>query len=693
GIKTGIKTGTKTRIETNNGTETDIEIWKDGTEIGVLVKEREKKESLLRDRKNEIANKLSLAGKEKENSDEALGTLEKEIKTCRESIRESGEKLGILELEMEKTEREILKLREEKAGVLEAFKKLGFDAEKLDRLEEINDLLQENKNRLHGNSKELETRIKELGKSILKNRKLLAEGKCPTCGQELEGSEVSGTVEEAEKEKEKLSGKLAELEDQQGELEKKLGDLKAARKLEKQISGYEKELEKFQNNTENSEKLLETHKARIEEEGRKLVGLEAGKEGLESRKKELFSEIEALKEQEEEAVKAHLESETLLGEAKAFEKKLSENAAEIEKLKGKIQASETLIESYGKRAEELEERIRELETRKSEGKAELEKLRLDILALNEKEEAGKKAHSDSEKLLAKAKQLRENLLGITNIGHQISGLEAEIRNLGVTIGFLDKEIQEKSESFRKLEEKMQGTDLPGLEHRRAQFEDALKNIEKNIGEISAEKDGVLKEIGRIETTLKRLSALREDKKALENKRTYLEAVGKNADELENAYMRIRADMRAKNIGALSKLLNEMFSFMYANNAYSHIELDPEYNLTVYRKDGVPLEPKLLSGGERAIFNLILRCAIYRLLSLGFSGEKGDNLPPMILDEPTVFLDKGHIRQLLKLIDLMRNIGVGQIIVVSHDESLIDSADHVFHVEKDPLTNMSSISKN
>jgi DNA repair protein SbcC/Rad50 len=45
---------------------------------------------------------------------------------------------------------------------------------------------------------------------------------------------------------------------------------------------------------------------------------------------------------------------------------------------------------------------------------------------------------------------------------------------------------------------------------------------------------------------------------------------------------------------------------------------------------------------------------------------------------------------LGLIDVMRNIGVGQIIIVSHDESLIDSADHVFQVEKDPLTNTSSI---
>ncbi len=281
-----------------------------------------------------------------------------------------------------------------------------------------------------------------------------------------------------------------------------------------------------------------------------------------------------------------------------------------------------------------------------------------------------------------------------NIKHKISEFEAGIGNLAEKIGFFDREIVERSDRIRQLEGKLEGNRLEELQQKLARFEEAQVNITEKIREITAEKDTLLKEIGMIENSLKRLKELKEELKALENKRLYLEAVYNNADELENTYMRVRADMRARNIGALSILLNEMFSFMYTNNAYSHIELDPEYNLTVYRKDGTPLEPKLLSGGERAIFNLVLRCAIYRLLALGFGGgDKPDGLPPMILDEPTVFLDRGHVRQLLKLIDMMRSIGVGgQIIVVSHDESLIDSADHVFQVEKDPLTNMSSITK-
>jgi len=37
---------------------------------------------------------------------------------------------------------------------------------------------------LHGREKELEATLRELDKVIRKNRQLLAEGKCPTCGQD-----------------------------------------------------------------------------------------------------------------------------------------------------------------------------------------------------------------------------------------------------------------------------------------------------------------------------------------------------------------------------------------------------------------------------------------------------------------------------------------------------------------------------
>lgn len=196
--------------------------------------------------------------------------------------------------------------------------------------------------------------------------------------------------------------------------------------------------------------------------------------------------------------------------------------------------------------------------------------------------------------------------------------------------------------------------------------------------------------GKLEADISRLSTLEKDLQLMINQKKYLERVYEEGRSLEDMYKRLRTELRLKNIDALDSLMNEIFSLMYTNNAYARIELDQDYNFTVYEKDGTPLEPKLLSGGERAIFNLVLRCAIYRLMSMG-RGNDSIDLPPLIMDEPTVFLDRGHIHQLIKLIDMMRNVGVGQILIVSHDESLIDSADLVFSVEKDPVTNISFIS--
>jgi exonuclease SbcC len=68
------------------------------------------------------------------------------------------------------------------------------------------------------------------------------------------------------------------------------------------------------------------------------------------------------------------------------------------------------------------------------------------------------------------------------------------------------------------------------------------------------------------------------------------------------------------------------------------------------------------------------------------------MPPLILDEPTVFLDSGHVTQLVELIESMRDRGVEQILVVSHDEELIDAADDLVTVTKDSTTNRSTVER-
>jgi exonuclease SbcC len=69
------------------------------------------------------------------------------------------------------------------------------------------------------------------------------------------------------------------------------------------------------------------------------------------------------------------------------------------------------------------------------------------------------------------------------------------------------------------------------------------------------------------------------------------------------------------------------------------------------------------------------------------------MPPLILDEPTVFLDSGHVTQLLDLVEHMRDeVGVEQILVVSHDDELVGAADDLVRVEKDATSNRSTVER-
>ncbi|MFB6196951.1 MAG: chromosome segregation protein, partial [Halobacteriaceae archaeon] len=188
-----------------------------------------------------------------------------------------------------------------------------------------------------------------------------------------------------------------------------------------------------------------------------------------------------------------------------------------------------------------------------------------------------------------------------------------------------------------------------------------------------------------------LEQLQSKQEAVKEDIERLEGLREDVETLESTYGQLRSELRQRNVDALEQLLNDTFELVYGNDSYSRIDLSNEYELTVYQKDGQKLDPDQLSGGERALFNLSLRCAIYRLLAEGVEGTAP--MPPLVLDEPTVFLDAGHVSRLVNLVETMRvEVGVEQILVVSHDEELVAAAEDIIHVEKDPSSNRSHVER-
>ena len=224
--------------------------------------------------------------------------------------------------------------------------------------------------------------------------------------------------------------------------------------------------------------------------------------------------------------------------------------------------------------------------------------------------------------------------------------------------------------------------------KKKKYEEIIQKNIKILNYLDIKKNNINKKIIILNEKKNTLIKEKFEKILLLKKINKLNNIYQDISKIEKLYKKIRIEMRIKNIKSLSILLNEIFHYINQENSYSNIKLDFEYNIKIIDNMGIELEPKQLSFGERSIFNISLKCAIYKLLSLSI--YKSSTMVPLILDEPTSFLDDNNIQQLVKLIEYMKNNCIKQIIIVSHEKLLIDSSDNTINIKKNIYTNKSFI---
>jgi len=414
------------------------------------------------------------------------------------------------------------------------------------------------------------------------------------------------------------------------------------------------------------------HVDSLDEVRERLAEETAALEAVEDRLTELAAAIERA----DELVAAEREADRLAAERASLEQLLAER--------------EAAIEGQRERAAEARERAEALDVRAAAERetataatAELESLEDSLEAVATERDA--------------AASTVETLEGVAERLEQLSALEVAVERLVERRALLAERnderretLAEKRERREELEAAVDEATVAEARENESRAEAYLERVEPKLEGLRERRDGLQGDIGAVENELEALESLRERRGTLAASLERLESLHAEAESLEATYGDLRAELRRQNIASLERLLNETFELVYQNDAYARIELDHDYGLTVYQKDGEPLAPEQLSGGERALFNLSLRTAIYRLLSEGIEGAAP--MPPLILDEPTVFLDAGHVAQLVELVGSMRELGVEQIVVVSHDEELIGAADELLTVHKDATTNRSSVER-
>ena len=413
--------------------------------------------------------------------------------------------------------------------------------------------------------------------------------------------------------------------------------------------------------------------------------------------------VETLDEERETVEQLETEVDELQARRNERESKLeraeslADAAEELTRLRDERDQLETRVEERESGVTETEERIETLREEAAELESEAEEKRETASAADEQAGTAREQMGELNAEAAELKQriervesLSDSLASIESLSDELATLRERKQNLSEQNDLRNDRLAEKRERRDELESQVDDDAIADAKSRKENAEEYLEDVVPEIDRLEAERDDLQSKIGAVENSIAELESLRERREQLARTVARLDELYGETEQLQTTYADLRAELRQQNVQKLERMLNETFDLIYENDAYSHIELDGEYALTVYQKDGDPLNPEQLSGGERAIFNLSLRCAIYRLLAEGIDGAAP--LPPLILDEPTVFLDSGHVSKLVDLIESMTDLGVAQILVVSHDEELVTAADELVTVEKDSTTNRSSVER-
>jgi len=514
-------------------------------------------------------------------------------------------------------------------------------------------------------------------------------------------SEAESTANDAENRVEERSAELAELDDEIDALRERFDDAPI------EVGDAADHRESVQASLRETRERLATKRAELESARERLEEAEAlraaGKCPECGQPVDDSPHVDAIGEHESAIDDLETEIDELNAEARDLESTLetAESLVEAETRLGNLREKRSLIESS------IEDARETVQQRRAEAESAREQAdELDAQAEEKREAAETQSAAAAEAAeeiasletdLDDVATARERLDRVETIRSEIDEAESEIDRLRErrrTIAEQNDErreyLQEKRERREELAEAVDEERVETAKQNKAEAEEYLENVAEQLDELREQRDELQNNIGGVKTSLSELESLREDREAIAAKVEALDSIHAEISTLESTYSDLRAELRRRNVETLERMLNETFDLVYANDAYSRIRLDDEYELTVFQKDGTALDPEQLSGGERALFNLSLRCAIYRLLAEGIEGSAP--MPPLILDEPTVFLDSGHVSRLVDLVEEMRRLGVAQILIVSHDDDLVAAADDLVTVEKDPTSNRSSVER-
>jgi len=196
---------------------------------------------------------------------------------------------------------------------------------------------------------------------------------------------------------------------------------------------------------------------------------------------------------------------------------------------------------------------------------------------------------------------------------------------------------------------------------------AEKNAEIGIAELKKELEIALEEISRVQAQIV-------EKELLEGKlKRLLEVV----DWLSNQFIMLINFTEIQVMMKLRREFSRVFSswfHMIAGDAFE-VQLDENFTPVIMQGD-FEMDYSFLSGGERTAVALAYRLALNQTINSVLSQIKTRDI--VILDEPTDGFSEGQID---KIRDVLEELNVEQLIIVSHEQKIESFVDSIIRLRK------------
>ena len=660
-------------------------------------------QEIVESRVDKITSKKNTLSEERAAKTASLEAAEQNVDDVTESLEEAEDEIVDLEDQVEQKEDEINtannKLDEARTELNNNIESLEADldtfglsvsADELQSL--VDDRIPSVKTEVQSSIDEANSRVTELAtqKSTLEDDRdemesLDGVSTCPKCGQEVAAEHVENELDDIEAELNDIGQDLAEAKANRDSLIERRDELDTLRQRSIDLRSFRKEtVDNGMDHVETLSEELEDIEEEITEATAELNNTEQELAEAESTVVELCTEIDEI-----ESKITDLEYEIEEGEAvlEAFD--------HVEELDEKLEEQKSKLDDFQSDRKDIVEEI-------SETEAEIENVEENIEAQHEavtdaesKLEVAKNAVSTAEQQRELVSDVVDAYDEINEFKTEIEGHRKDINHGQEKIEALNSQINDAEIIIEDLEEEIGEMDVEESHEKLEAVNERIAQREETVAELEDDLELIKKDRTVLENELERLKRFHERLSIAEKKREWAQDREEECNRMISVYQSTKSDLREQYLAYINEYTNDIFSDIYKNSSYQQVRILEEgddgtpYAIQLLRDDGTLEHPSNASGGERAIVNLALRAGIYKFIAEMREGNTG-RLPPFILDEPTTFLDDGHVGRLDDMLESISGWDVPQVIVVSHDERLIQGAEHEMEVSINEDTNASQV---